>query len=295
MKKAIALICIIAAVYAHLSVNVQAAPEKYGTLLSQITECDGAMTESVSFHLGQAFLADTQGLLTELSQQTSFIQQTAAKLLRYELPEVTIRAKIQPLREIGECTSAIYWLDHWESSVEFPAPTIGAISYSASHMEALEAQPVTVILSEKNRADLDRQWWVELYALADGTESLIAAGNVTLPAKETTVTAKFSAFFQKPGEYYTQVRVYDRSLGRLMNDRIGLYPDTVYPSSKVASAPVIGAMVYPEGSLRACDPQLLQVTIQEDAAIYRERSWWAEIYGIYGDTLTREASGWSIL
>lgn len=207
-------------------------------LFSRVLTSDGAATEALASELSQAFQADTEGFLTAVSQESGEIIDMVAMLVAYDLPGVdALTSLLDSCRNRADLAWVIQRFDDWNKTIPIasaepetavPAPTIGAMAYSSSAMEAGIPQTLRVVLSEESRSDTLRQWWAEIYSVADGESICISSGYVSIEAGSTETDAVFFVTFQEPGTVYTMVQLFDCEGGNLLASRTGRYPDSVY-------------------------------------------------------------------
>lgn len=199
---------------------------------------DGAATEALAYELSQAFQADPEGFLTALSHEDEEVIDIVAFLIAYDIPdEETITSLLNPCRHRADLSQVIQCFDNRngavpvappETETAVPVPTIGTMTYSNSTMEAGIPQTLQVVFSEESQPDVPRQWWAEIYSVADGENVRISTGYVSIEAGSTETDAVFSVTFQEPGTFYTMVQLFDCEGGNLLASRTGKYPDSVY-------------------------------------------------------------------
>lgn len=107
-------------------------------------------------------------------------------------------------------------------------PTIGAMNYTSGDLDAYENETLTVKLTETSQISSQRQWWVEVYQVVNGTYTKKAAKQVTMTAGSSSVTASFTLKFYTACSFSTHVKVYSYEGGSLLTTRTGSSPDVVY-------------------------------------------------------------------
>lgn len=207
-------------------------------LFDRAPTSDGAATDALAHELSQAFQADPEGFLTALSQEDEKVIDIVAFLIAYDIPdEETITALLDPCRHREDLSQVIQYFDNRNGNVPAastktetvaPIPTIGVMSYSSSTMEAGTPQTLRIFLAEEAHTGIPRQWWAEIYSVANGENIRISSGYVSIEAGSTETDAVFSVTFQNPGTFYTMVPMFDCEGGNLLASRTGKYPDPVY-------------------------------------------------------------------
>lgn len=118
-------------------------------------------------------------------------------------------------------------------------PTIGPMTYTTTPLHVGQTETLKVQFTETTRTDILRTYWVEVYAVKDGTPWLKSSTSVSIPAGSSSVYAYFTMTFSSTGPIYTLVKVYSQQGGTLLTQRQGTYPDTVYGDWKITvSLPV---------------------------------------------------------
>ncbi len=108
-------------------------------------------------------------------------------------------------------------------------PSINSMTYSnAEDMKHGDSGSLNVTLIEPTAMGTIRQWWVEVYAVKDGSEYLIGTKNAYMTYGASTLLCVVPVEYTVAGEFYTRVEIYSEEGGTLLTERTGAYPDIAY-------------------------------------------------------------------
>ncbi len=82
-------------------------------------------------------------------------------------------------------------------------PTIGPMTYPTTPLHVGQTESLKVQFIETTRTDIQRTYWVEVYAVRDGTPWLKSSKSVSIPAGSSSVYAYFTMSFSSTGPIYT--------------------------------------------------------------------------------------------
>ena len=99
---------------------------------------------------------------------------------------------------------------------------------TTSPLDVGETETLRVQFTETTRTDIQRSYWVEVYAVRDGTPWLKVSQYVYVPSGQSSAYGYFNMTFSSTGPIYTLVKVYTQYLGSLLTQRQGTSPDTVH-------------------------------------------------------------------
>ncbi len=113
-------------------------------------------------------------------------------------------------------------------------PTIGAMSYTnADELEHGDTGSLNFTLSEGSAVGSVRQWWIEVYAVKDGAQTLIGTKSAYMTYGASTLSCIVPVDFLVAGKFYTCVKIYSEEGGTLVTQRTGAYPNTATGSWRI--------------------------------------------------------------
>lgn len=105
---------------------------------------------------------------------------------------------------------------------------IDKITYTTLPITVNTNETIKIDVSENKAASINRNYYVEVYAVRNGIEYLIGSSNFSLSAGITAKSIDIALNkFNTPGEFYTLVKIFSSNGGTLKTQRKGLYPDNV--------------------------------------------------------------------
>ncbi|MFN3328769.1 MAG: C39 family peptidase, partial [Fervidobacterium pennivorans] len=172
-----------------------------------------------------------QGYITIASNQTTGVANFS---VRFNAPgEIYTKVKVYDTN--GKLLVQRQGLYPDRIDFSLPAPTINSIKYTTLPLYVNENENLEVVLEERSFTNVNRNYYLEVYAVRSNGEWKIATGYLTIPSGRSTATKNFTVRFNSPGSIYTKIKVYDGSDGRFLTQRQGNYPDNI--QSQVTSQP----------------------------------------------------------